>query len=48
MYEYERDKYGEFKSKYPDANNHSIDAVRYAIENETKSNTMTFGTKKII
>lgn len=48
MYEYERDKYGEFKSKYPDANNHSIDAVRYAIENETKSNTMTFGTKNII
>lgn len=26
LYEYERDKYGEFKSKYPDANNHSIDA----------------------
>ena len=26
LYEYERDKYGEFKSKYPDMNNHSIDA----------------------
>ena len=26
LYEYERDKYGVFKSKYPDENNHSIDA----------------------
>lgn len=48
LYEYERDKYGEFKSKYPDINNHSIDAVRYAIESETKSNTMSFGFNKII
>ena len=47
-YEYERDKYGIFKSKYPDANNHSIDATRYAIESETKSNTMTFGNISII
>lgn len=47
LYEYERDKYGEFKSKYPDINNHSIDATRYAIEDETKSNTMTFGYNKI-
>ena len=48
LYEYERDKYGEFKSKYPDINNHSIDAVRYAIEDLTKANTMTFGYNKII
>ena len=48
LYEYERDKYGEFKSKYPDINNHSIDATRYAIEELTKSWTMTFGYKKII
>jgi len=47
LYEYERDKYGEFKSKYPDMNNHSIDATRYAIEDETKANTMTFGYNKI-
>lgn len=47
-YEYERDKYGIFKSKYPDLNNHSIDACRYAIEDETKSNTMTFGNVSII
>lgn len=31
-YEYERDKNGEFISGYPDANNHVIDAVRYALE----------------
>ena len=48
LYEYERDKYGEFKSKYPDLNNHSIDAVRYAIEDLTKSYTLQVGYKRII
>jgi phage terminase large subunit len=32
-YEYERTKDGEIISGYPDANNHNIDAVRYATEN---------------
>ena len=31
-YEYEQDRDGEFISAYPDENNHSIDAVRYALE----------------
>jgi phage terminase large subunit len=31
-YEYERDKEGNVISGYPDANNHNIDAVRYAME----------------
>ena len=31
-YEYERDRDGNFISAYPDADNHSIDAVRYALE----------------
>lgn len=31
-YEYERDRDGNFISSYPDANNHSIDATRYAME----------------
>lgn len=31
-YEYERNKAGEILSGYPDANNHHIDAVRYATE----------------
>lgn len=31
-YEYEQDKEGNFISSYPDCNNHSIDAVRYALE----------------
>ena len=31
-YEYERTKDGEIMSGYPDANNHHIDAVRYATE----------------
>lgn len=33
-YELERDTDGEFKSTYPDKNNHTIDAVRYALEDE--------------
>lgn len=32
QYEYEVDKDGNFISAYPDADNHSIDAVRYALE----------------
>lgn len=32
-YEYERDRDGNFISAYPDADNHSIDAVRYGLEN---------------
>jgi len=31
-YEYARDKEGNVITGYPDANNHSIDAVRYALE----------------
>lgn len=33
-YEYERDGNGEFKACYPDKNNHCIDAVRYALEDD--------------
>lgn len=32
QYEYEQDRDGNFISAYPDADNHSIDAVRYALE----------------
>ena len=31
LYEYEKDKGGDYKSIYPDKNNHCIDAVRYAL-----------------
>ncbi len=33
-YELERDQNGNFKAGYPDKDNHSIDAVRYAMEND--------------
>lgn len=33
-YEIERDKNGNLKGEYPDKDNHSIDATRYALENE--------------
>ncbi len=32
LYEYRRDRSGELVSEYPDKNNHTIDAVRYALE----------------
>ena len=32
QYEYEQDREGNFISSYPDENNHSIDATRYAME----------------
>lgn len=31
MYEYEKDKSGQYKPIYPDKNNHTLDAVRYAL-----------------
>ena len=34
MYEYQKDKDGNFVSGYPDENNHFIDAVRYALNDE--------------
>ena len=47
-YEYERDREGNFISKYPDKNNHSIDATRYSREQDMKSNTINFGFNTII
>lgn len=38
-YEYERDKSGEIIPRYPDKNNHSIDAVRYAMESVSSQRT---------
>nr|DAF82986.1 MAG TPA: large terminase [Bacteriophage sp.] len=48
LYELERDKYGNFKDKYPDKDNHSIDSTRYAMEDVMKVNTMTFGYNRIL
>lgn len=41
-YEYARNKDGSFISRYPDANNHAIDAVRYALEYEANGDVYTF------
>ncbi len=38
-YEYERDKSGEIIPRYPDKNNHTIDAVRYAMESVSGQKT---------
>lgn len=40
-YELEKDANGNWKADYPDRNNHAIDAVRYALENEIRSNGLS-------
>lgn len=35
--EYDRDRNGNFVSGYPDRNNHTIDATRYALEQVIRS-----------
>lgn len=42
-YELERDANGNFKAGYPDKNNHTIDAVRYALEDEMHRGGTTIG-----
>jgi PBSX family phage terminase large subunit len=32
LYEYDKDRYGNFISRFPDKDNHTIDAARYALE----------------
>ena len=35
-YEYAQDRHGNFRADYPDRDNHTIDAVRYALEDEIR------------
>ena len=41
LYELEKDKNGEFKDKYPDKANHTLDSVRYALEDDMNNNYIT-------
>lgn len=41
-YELEKDRNGEWKAGFPDKNNHSIDAVRYALESDMKPAAVSF------
>ena len=47
LYEYEKDRMGNFKSKYPDLDNHTIDMVRYSRENDMRANKLQFGYGRI-
>lgn len=47
-YELERDNRGEFKACYPDKNNHTIDAVRYALEDDMSSRKAVIRSKSDI
>lgn len=46
-YEYERNRRGQFISAYPDAENHSIDAVRYAMDDIMRRPTMMLNRKDL-
>lgn len=48
LYEYEKDKYGNFKSTYPDCNNHTIDSVRYSRESDMQYKKLEFGLSKVV
>jgi PBSX family phage terminase large subunit len=45
-YELEKDKNGNFKGSYPDKDNHTIDAVRYALEDEMTMRKAKVRSKK--
>ena len=47
-YAYDMDKNGNFISKYPDRDNHSIDAVRYMLEDYTIANNWILSKKRFI
>lgn len=46
-YAYDMDRNGNFISRYPDRDNHSIDAVRYAVEDYTIANTWQLSSKRL-
>ena len=41
-YEYQQDRNGNFISRFPDRNNHAIDAVRYGLESEMLDDVFSF------
>ena len=47
-YAYDIDKNGNFISRYPDRDNHTIDAVRYMVEDYTNSNTWVLSNRKLM
>lgn len=47
LYEYLKDKYGNFISRYPDLDNHTIDATRYSREQDMQFRKMSFSNTKI-
>lgn len=46
-YELDRDREGNFKAGYPDHDNHHIDAVRYACEDDMKQRAVAIGTTRL-
>lgn len=47
-YEYEKDKYGNFISKFPDINNHTIDLTRYSREIDMKNTKWELSNRRVI
>ena len=47
-YEYDRDRYGNFISRFPDKDNHTIDAARYALESIIGQRVVKIGSRKAL
>ena len=47
-YEYEKYKYGNFISKFPDMNNHTIDLTRYSRESDMKNTKWELSNRRVI
>ena len=47
-YEYEKDKYGNFISKFPDMNNHTIDLTRYSRESDMKNTKWELSNRRVV
>lgn len=47
-YEYDKDKFGNFISKFPDLNNHTIDATRYSRESDMKTNNWETSNRRVL
>ncbi len=47
-YEYQKDKYGNFISKFPDENNHTIDLTRYSRESDMKKSKWEISDRRVL
>lgn len=47
LYEYDKDRYGNWKANYPDKDNHAIDATRYSREKDMRAHNFQIGFTRL-